>query len=174
MQARQMFPGNTFFLEAFNDATSSAYGHLLIDYKAKTPDYLRLRTNLLSDQPDQHFQKAPGVVIIMSSCMQRNLVLLEMLYKASPNVWRVIVGNASADFIKALCEVALNVIKGNIPLTTKQYKQLKKKKSVVRLVADKKVNLLKKKQTINQTGGGFLLPLLGAAIPFLTSLFNRG
>lgn len=49
--ARQMFPGNTkYFLEAFNDATSSAYGYLLIDYKAKTPDFLRLRTGLLSDQ----------------------------------------------------------------------------------------------------------------------------
>lgn len=48
---RQMFPGNTkYFLEAFNDATSSAYGYLLIDYKAETPDHLRLRTALLSDQ----------------------------------------------------------------------------------------------------------------------------
>lgn len=46
---RQMFPGNTkFFLEAFNDATGSPYGYLLIDYKAKTPDFLRLRTGLLS------------------------------------------------------------------------------------------------------------------------------
>lgn len=49
---RQMFPGNTkFFLEAFNNATGVPFGYLLIDYKAKTPDYLRLRTNLLSDQP---------------------------------------------------------------------------------------------------------------------------
>lgn len=48
---RQMFPGNTkYFLEAFNDATSAPYGYLLIDYKSKTPDYLRLRTNLLSDR----------------------------------------------------------------------------------------------------------------------------
>ena len=48
---KQMFPGNTkYFLEAFNDATSSAYGYLLIDYKAATPDQLRLRTGLLSKQ----------------------------------------------------------------------------------------------------------------------------
>ena len=47
---KQMFPGNTiFFLEAFNDATSKTYGYHLIDYKAKTPDYLRLRTALLSE-----------------------------------------------------------------------------------------------------------------------------
>ncbi len=55
---RQMFPGNTkYFLEAFNDATSPAYGYLLIDYKAKTPDHLRLRTALLSEQPVVYIPK---------------------------------------------------------------------------------------------------------------------
>lgn len=55
---RQMFPGNTkYFLEAFNDATSPAYGYLLIDYKAKTPDHLRLRTALLSEQPAVYIPK---------------------------------------------------------------------------------------------------------------------
>lgn len=48
--AKQMFPGNSkYFLEAFNDATTSQYGYLLIDFKTKTPDYLRLRTALLGD-----------------------------------------------------------------------------------------------------------------------------
>ena len=59
----------------------------------------------------------------MSSRMQRNLGLLELLYKSTPSMRRVIVGKASSDFIKALCEIALNVLCGNIPL---QYKQLKK------------------------------------------------
>lgn len=109
----------------------------------------------------------------MSSRMQRNLALLELLYKSTPSMRRVIVGKASSDFINALCEIALNVLSGNIPLTDKQYKQLKKRKAVIRLVADKKVRLLKKKKSINQSGG-FLLPLLGAAIPFIVGLFNRG
>lgn len=48
---RQMFPGNSkYFLESFNDATSAAYGYLFIDYKAKTPDHLRLRSNLLAEK----------------------------------------------------------------------------------------------------------------------------
>ena len=85
---------------------------------------------------------------------------------------RVIVCNASTDFVNTLCEIALNVLNGNIPLSDKQYRQLKKKKSAIRLVADKKVGLVKKKKAINQTGG-FLLPLLGAAIPFIASLISR-
>lgn len=109
----------------------------------------------------------------MSSRMQRNLALLELSYKSPPSVRRVIVGHSSADFINALCEIALNVLKGNIPLNDKQYKQLKKPKNIIRVVADKKVELVKKKNAINQTGG-FLLPLLGAAIPFITSLLTRG
>ena len=105
--------------------------------------------------------------------MQRNLSKLGLLYKAKPGMRKVTVCGASADFIDALCEIALNVLRGNIPLTDKQYAQLKKKRGIIRLVADKKVKHLKKKKTINQSGG-FLLPLLGAAIPFITSLISRG
>lgn len=107
----------------------------------------------------------------MSSRVQRNLPKLQMLYKASPSVRRVIVCGSSADFIDALCEIALNVLRGNIPLTEKQYSHLKKNRSIIRLIADKKVKHLKKKKTIKQSGG-FLLPLLGAAIPFITSLIS--
>lgn len=85
---------------------------------------------------------------------------------------RVIVSNANTDFIHALCEIALNVTRGNIPLTDRQYKQLKKKKTIIRLIADRQVKHFKKKKSINQTGG-FLLPLLGAAIPFIVGLLNR-
>ena len=56
--ARQMFPGNTkYFLEAFNDATTPAYGYILLDYKARTPDHLRLRTSILSDHPVVYIPK---------------------------------------------------------------------------------------------------------------------
>lgn len=109
----------------------------------------------------------------MSSRMQRNLALMELLYKSKPRMRKVIIAKAGPDFINALCEITLNVLRGNIPLTKHQYNKLKKKKSVIRLVADKKVKLLKKRKTITQHGG-FLLPLLGAAIPFVASLFNRG
>lgn len=38
---------------------------------------------------------------------------------------RVIVGHLSTDFISALCEIALNVLRGNIPLPNQQYNQFK-------------------------------------------------
>lgn len=56
--ARQMFPSNTkFFMESYEDATSTPYGYLLVDYKAKTPEQYRLRTELLSQHPVVYLQK---------------------------------------------------------------------------------------------------------------------
>lgn len=50
--ARQMFPYKTkYFLESFNDATDAPYGYLLDDFKAKTPDNLRLKTDMLLGHP---------------------------------------------------------------------------------------------------------------------------
>lgn len=55
---RQMFPGNSkYFLEAFNDATATPFGFLLIDYKGKTPDHLRLRSGLLPDSTAVYIPK---------------------------------------------------------------------------------------------------------------------
>lgn len=48
---KQMYPGNVKFLqEAFHDATSHAYGYLLIDLKQTTQDELRVRTNIFQDE----------------------------------------------------------------------------------------------------------------------------
>jgi hypothetical protein len=47
--ARQMYPRNTKFVcEAYDDATSRAYGYLLFDLKQETDSRLRIRTGILS------------------------------------------------------------------------------------------------------------------------------
>ncbi len=38
----------------------------------------------------------------MMSRMQRNLALLELLYKSTPHVQRVVVGNVSADLTRCV------------------------------------------------------------------------
>ena len=49
--ARQMFPGNSKFLnESFMDATSVPHGYLFLDFKQDTPEKLRVRTNILSNE----------------------------------------------------------------------------------------------------------------------------
>lgn len=106
----------------------------------------------------------------MSERIRRNLSLLQALYKATPAQRKIIIQSASTDFILTLCEIAFNVIKGKIPLTKAQYQKLKKKKSGIKLIADKKICLTKKKKKLINQSGGFLLPLLSVAVPFISSL----
>ena len=107
----------------------------------------------------------------MSERLCRNLPILKRLLKAKPGQRRVILHTASDELILALCEVALNILRGTIPLTDVQYKKLRKNKALIKLIADKKVGMRKKRYAINQKGG-FLLPLLSIALPFITSLFT--
>ena len=56
--ARQMYPRNTnFFMDCYENATSIPFGYLLIDFKAKTPEQYRLRTDILSQHPVVYIQK---------------------------------------------------------------------------------------------------------------------
>ena len=110
----------------------------------------------------------------MSACIRRNRILLERLFKARGATRRAILNNAQPDFLNALCEIAFNILHGKIPLTRRQYSQLQKQKTCIRNFASKSVSLSKKKKKlVNQKGGGFIFPLLSAALPFISSLFTR-
>lgn len=100
--------------------------------------------------------------------------MLTALYRGSAHQRKNILQSASKDLVLTLCEIALNILRGNIPLTAKQFKKFKKQKTKIKLCADKKASLKRKRKAI-QTGG-FLLPLLSVAIPVLSSLFasSRG
>jgi len=48
---RQMFPTKSkAFLEAFKDATANQHGYLFLDFTQKTPDNLRIQTNILDKE----------------------------------------------------------------------------------------------------------------------------
>jgi hypothetical protein len=44
-------------MECYENATSTPFGYLLIDFKAKTPEQYRLRTDILSQHPVVYIQK---------------------------------------------------------------------------------------------------------------------
>lgn len=108
----------------------------------------------------------------MSSRIKRNAPLLKALYQATPLKRKDILAHCSPDFIRALCEIALNLLKGNIPLSPSQYKKLKRQRKVIRLLADKKTGLKHKHRILKRQSGGFILPLLSAAVPILGNLLG--
>ncbi len=86
----------------------------------------------------------------MSDRLCKNLPLLKLLYKASPKQRRVILQTASDQLILSLCEIALNVLRGTIPLNTIQYRRLKKRKDEIKYTASKKITVVRKKRMINR------------------------
>src|SRR4029434_9495097 len=46
-----------YFMECFKDATEKPHGYLMVDYKTKTPESFRLRTDLLAAHPVVYIQK---------------------------------------------------------------------------------------------------------------------
>lgn len=105
----------------------------------------------------------------MSLRLKRNLPLLRSLVGATAKERKAILDHCSSDLILSLCEIALNLLKGRIPLTLTQLKKLERQKTAIKLFANKRASLQKKRHSIQQSGG-FLLPLLTIDVPFITSL----
>jgi len=70
------------------------------------------------------------------------------------------------DITKLLCDVCLNIICGNIPISKHKYKQLSKHTDVIEKLINKNLKLEHKQQYINQKGGflQFILPLLASIV----------
>lgn len=103
--------------------------------------------------------------------MKRNAPVLQMLARATPRRRKDILKGCSADVLHSLAEIALNLLKGNIPLSPSQFQKLKRHKKLIRLLADRKTTVKRKRNALQQTGG-FLLPLLSAAIPIVGELIG--
>lgn len=94
----------------------------------------------------------------MSKRLRRNVSELKMLNKASNKMKNKMIQEASKDTIAALCDCASNIIRGNVPLTTKQFKSLKPYHKHLKLLS-KKSSPHKQRKKVLQTGG-FLGTLL--------------
>lgn len=77
------------------------------------------------------------------------------------------------DFCRAICEVCLNLVKGNVPLTKRQKAEFTpKRKKLVRSLAQKKLSRKARKQLVVQTGG-FLPALIAPVISILGGLLGE-
>lgn len=75
--------------------------------------------------------------------------------------------------LKIVCECALNLLRGNIPVTKSQKAKLQKHKAALRKLASKKLPLFKKKRVLLQKGSGFLGILLPTALSLLSSIIGK-
>lgn len=85
-----------------------------------------------------------------------------------------ILRGAHKELIKCICEIVLNLLHGNIDVTTEQKNKLKRHRQLLRQIGAKTGSWSKKKKIIVQSGGGFLIPLLAPIIGSLLASFIDG
>ena len=100
-------------------------------------------------------------VIIMARIRKHLPVLKKLVRCHQKPQQRTILKEGGKELLLCLSECALNITKGNVPLTNRQLKRLKKNKKHIRELSKKKTSLKKRAQIVQK--GGFL-PLLLAPI----------
>lgn len=89
---------------------------------------------------------------------------LLLLSKSKPGAAKKILKNANRDLIKAISEIALNMLNGVVPLTLDKKKQMHRHKNSMRLIT-RRLNLGAKRKIVQR--GGFIGSLLGIGLPLL-------
>jgi len=84
----------------------------------------------------------------------------------------ILIDKSKKFVIDAISEISLNCLKGNIPLSQCQYKNLKQYRNILKVLSRKNVNLKKKKKIIAQNGG-FWTYLIPPALSLLSSLASQ-
>ena len=84
---------------------------------------------------------------------------------------------ADPQIIELICEIAFNLIRGNIEVTEHQMKQLSPHRAILRKLVKKNISLQRKKHILaNQRGGflPFLIPIISSlAGGLLGKIFNK-
>ena len=99
----------------------------------------------------------------------KNAAVLRALCHLDAYQRRAVLKVAKPEFIKCICECALNVLHGNVPLKQSEKMKLKRHRHCLRKLAEKKGTWKSKQKFIVQKGG--FLPLLIA--PILGSLLSN-
>jgi hypothetical protein len=97
----------------------------------------------------------------MSRRVKEDATLLKAL---TPKERKALLKTCGNDRIKSICECAYNVLRGNVPLSPKQKRQLRKHKQTLRRLVKRGECWSKKRQYLVQRGGGILIPLLLNAV----------
>ena len=112
----------------------------------------------------------------MSARLKKNVALLNQVYKAKPQLRKVILQNAEKETIQCLCECCYNILNGNIPLTPQQRKSLARYSREFRFLGSKTGTLKTKRDMLAQKGGllsAVLGPLLAVAASLLAEWMGK-
>lgn len=100
----------------------------------------------------------------------KNKDFLQLLCTGNKKLKKTLIQNGTPDQIKSICEIILNLLRGNIKLTDEELDKLKKKKKILRQLSKKNQSSKKRKILIQK--GGFLQFLIPALISGLATIVS--
>jgi len=107
----------------------------------------------------------------MSQLTKKYLPILKRINKLADKNKKEYVRKCNREFIDCLSECATNVLRGNVPLSSRQGAKLKRNKKDPRLLSAKKTSLRKKRHVVQK--GGFLGARLTPVLSLLGGLVSN-
>jgi len=107
----------------------------------------------------------------MSELTRKYLSTLKRIRKMGDRAKREYIRKCDRQFVDCISECAKNVIKGNVPLSSRQMTQLRRKRYDLRALSKKKTSLRAKRKILQK--GGFLTALLPPILSVLASLLTK-
>lgn len=99
-------------------------------------------------------------IITRMASLRKHLSTLKLVQFAKPQLRKSIITHCDLDFIKTILECIQNTLAGNIRLTARETRRLKKFRTILRKILKAPGNLHKKRHLLIQSGGSFLPDLL--------------
>lgn len=115
----------------------------------------------------------PTKLLVKRFGVKNICVLCGLLYSNNLQQ-KQIISRAEKELIKCICECSLNILNGNVKLSDKQKKQLRKHKKVLRNLSSRKGGVKQKKKIVQRGGAAFLPALLAPILGGLISKFILG
>ena len=109
----------------------------------------------------------------MPSRLDRNAHFLRLLSSSKPRLKKKLIEHATKDQVDTLRELALNVLKGAIPLESRQFNKLKRHAHKLRRLARKRGSVKRRKQLLVRNQRAGFLPLLAALAPLVLNLISK-
>jgi hypothetical protein len=109
----------------------------------------------------------------MRTITNEQLHYLHVLLGANPKLRKAILEHSSAEQVDVLSQCCLNFLHGTFKVKADELKQLQKRKSTIRTIANRRVKAHDRRKLLVQQGNGFLSLILPAAISLLSTILQR-
>ena len=104
--------------------------------------------------------------------IKRHAPMLRELTRVHPRLYKAVISNCCSDLIKCIGDCAYNIDRGNVKLSKREFKKLRRYKNAFGIIRRKSVKPGRKRKALIQQRRGFFTALLGPIIGALSSIFG--